>query len=729
MKSSLIVNDETREFFCSFRKVLIWFLISVCIATIGWITGMKTIIPGPGSEQTLLENPGERLAILAGIPPKDTIVIILKSTAYSLDSEQFVNAKNEFINYLNTYSDLSFNKIRTIGSGTFLDELFLSEDKQHLLIIANTNTSITGSNRALESFPSFIKSWNQKYNWLSINYLSQGTVTNEIFRMINNDLDRSLIFTIPITLSVLVWAFKSILVALLPLILASVCLVCSLGVSALLSRLIEPVSATSSQLVVLLVLAIGVDYSLFILSRVREECRKGASFKDSIIIAQNTTGRAVFWSGLTVALSLMGLAFMRDTVMTSMALISIVAVIITVFSSLWIFPSMLLILGEGNVVGKNIKLVEKKNNISSSSKSLAKLQYWIIKKSIAKPLLGVILSLLVLSSLVYFAFKLKIGTTIEPTIFPTNMQSREAMDIMSQQFRNASGTGLAIIFDAPKSVSLEDNVNISEFVDQVLEGETLKGPVNIEIADNKKLARYDFIAVGSANDIENQELIKNLRENLIPKLAMNSGIQAYISGTLPYVVDEMQRYKTKTPIVFSVVLALCFIFLLFAFRSIVVPLKAILLNILSTASAFGIIVLVFEMGILGRWQYGVIEAFVPALLYSILFGLSMDYHVFLLSRVQEEVLKGSSTKEAVKQAVVSTSSTITSAALIMVSVFVVVATLELPLMKELGLGLAVAIIIDATIIRLVLLPASMILLNSWNWYLPKCLNWIPKVKI
>jgi uncharacterized membrane protein YdfJ with MMPL/SSD domain len=309
------------------------------------------------------------------------------------------------------------------------------------------------------------------------------------------------------------------------------------------------------------------------------------------------------------------------------------------------------------------------------------------------------------------------------------MQSRIAIDILKEKFPSMAGSDFSMILSTAEGSTLEQNGNSAVFIDAVLEFESVRGPIRLSKSDNDQVARYEFIAVGSANDIDNQNLIHSLRDKIIPELKSKTGMSAYLSGTLPYVVDEMDRYSSRTPQVFAAVLLLSFVFLLVAFRSIVVPLKAILLNILSTAAAFGVLTLVFEFGILGVWHYGVIEAFVPALLYSILFGLSMDYHVLLLSRVQEEVMHGASTKEAVRKAVVNTAPSITSAALIMVSVFVIIASLELPLMKELGLGLAVAITVDATIIRIVLLPATMVLLNRWNWYLPGWLSWIPKVKI
>lgn len=197
---------------------------------------------------------------------------------------------------------------------------------------------------------------------------------------------------------------------------------------------------------------------------------------------------------------------------------------------------------------------------------------------------------------------------------------------------------------------------------------------------------------------------------------------------MPYVIENNEQYARRTPLVFGAVLILCFIFLLLAFRSIIVPLKAIILNVFSTAAAFGVLTLVFQYWYGVSWNYGVIESFVPPLLFSILFGLSMDYHVFLLSRIREESLKGIELETAVQSGITLTSGAITSAALIMVAVFTIISMLELPIMKELGVGLAAAILIDATLIRSIMLPASMVLLGDLNWYLPSWLNWLPGIK-
>lgn len=715
--NSLHANEKTKAII----TVSVWIVISIFIGLIGLGIGIRTIIPGPASTDSLLSNAGEKKAIAAGIFPKDSILIILNSLEYSISSPEFIAARDELVELLSSSDDLrdlkiSFERIRTDGHSFFFDEKYRSIDNHHLLIIADTKIPLDGAAEKLRLLPKVLKDWGARYGWLSINYISSGLIDDEMFNLINADLDFSLIYSLPLTAAILIWAFRSLSAALVPLIVALVSLVNSLGLSALISHAIEPISATSSQLVVLLVLAIGIDYSLFMLSRVREEVSHGRTYFEAILISRNTTGRAIFWSGLTVALSLLGLTLMDDSVLTSMAVVSIVSVFITLGGCLFALPSLLFLLGGALNYGQSRPI--KPNFILQK----------VLKLSITRPILMATTVSAFVGTLGLFSLTLKLGTTIEPKIFPNSMQSTQSYRAIEKHFPDLAGVDFSLIISSTNKQSIRERDEISALIDELLLAPNIRGPLKVEFSTDDSTVRYKFIALGSGNDPANQQIVQKLRKNLIPSYLGNSKLTCDISGTLPYVVDEMKRYSTRTPLVFAVVLMLSFCFLLIAFRSIIVPIKAIILNVLSTAASFGILALVFQLGIFGHWNYGVIEGFVPALLYSILFGLSMDYHVFLLSRTQEEVQNGLTTRDAVQNAVIQTSRSITSAALIMVSVFAIIATLELPIMKELGVGLAVAVFLDATLIRSILLPASLVLLGRWNWYLPRWLECLPRIK-
>ncbi len=698
--------------------ILAWISAIAALVGLALQLGALTSIPGPTSHFTLEKNQGERL-VRDSIPPRDRLVMFLNHRGLNTSDSEVVTARDAAVAFLKKLPVVGtdqtlFSKIETVGRNLKGDNYFIGKDG--LLIVAESSLPVDESVDDFEQLPLLIAQWNEEHAPLSLYYVSDGTLKSEMFALIHRDLDRSLLITIPVTLIILLHAFRSILAALLILGIALGSLAASLAAAAILSHVLGPISATASQLVVLLVLAIGVDYGLFFLTRFREELKKSVDVQLALQLCKRTTGVAIWWSGVTVAISLIGLLLMGDSVLSSMAVVSIVAVSITLIGSLWVLPAVLAL------CGKRLALTRKE----------AALEKWVVsglRTVLRYPGRSVALCLVVLAVLGSISLRLVLGTTIEPEILPKSMQIRQAHDLLKDQFPDFDGVDFTVIFNRNRSESLEDEVAIDSFTDALHQTGLVRGPQSIEVAADEKSRRMQFTAIGSANDISLQQLIRLIREELAPRLMLEHGIQTFLSGTLPYVVDEIERHRSRLPLVIAVVLALSMIFLLIAFRSIVIPLKALALNLLSCLAAFGALVLAFQGQFIASWNFGVVECFVPALLFSILFGLSMDYHVFLLSRISEEYRSGKPLIEAVEQGILETWRPITSAALIMVSVFAVIASLQLPVMRQLGFGLTVAVFIDATIIRSMLLPASMLLLGRWNWYLPHWLKWLPRVRM
>ncbi len=717
------------------RWISFWLLGSCLLFAGGLWLGFKTVLPGPSSHLALSENHGEQLAIAAGIPPRDQVLVMLDHPSEDVSDIKFIQARDSLLSFLQGSKSATKNtaeqeksalflNVQTAGHNSLNDAIFTSADQRSLLFIAETDVSVDRSAQALALFPKEITEWLENFPDFKISYISKGLGDNEIFALINRDLDRSLIFTLPLSLLVLIWTFSSVVAALIPLLFALVSLGAALGVTAIFSTLVGPVSATASQLVVLLVLAIGVDYSLFIISRMREEVQSGRSYPEAITIARRTAGRAVVLSGLTVALSLSGLLLMQDTILTSMAAVSIAATIITVFSCVTILPLLLLILGPVIECGRIRRRIESRDESTIGG---------LLQLSISHPksIMVVMGGLLLLFC--YFSTRIHLGSTVQPQTLPYSLQLTQAFRKIQVAFPDLVGADLSVILRGADLSAREQDGTVPRFLKRISEISELRGPLRVDRSKDNSVVRYSFVVPGNINDAAAHKAVEDIRHIMIPELYDAAGVEATLSGTLPYAVDDDERYGKKTWRVYAAVLGLSMMFLLIAFRSIVVPLKAILLNLLSTGAAFGVMVLVFQevfkRNVFDDLQYGVIESFVPALLFAILFGLSMDYHVFLLSRVREEVLSGKETDVAIKRALLTTSRTITSAALIMVSVFSIIATLELPVMKQLGIGLAVAVFLDATVVRSLLLPASLKLLGKWNWYLPRGLNWLPKISI
>jgi RND superfamily putative drug exporter len=692
-----------------------WLFISAIFAFWGYSIELLTELPGPASTATLNKNVGEQIAREKGIPAHDNLVLILESELRTVEDAKFIAAKESLYQVLkslkSTVNKAVFTNIRTQGHTIFEDDSYISVDKHHLLITANTTVTIDESANRLKTFPDTIDQWEKAHPDFTVHYLSAGTADNEVFEMINRDLHHSLLYTIPLTFLVLLYAFGSLVAAAIPLFFALVSLASSLGVSAILSHLFGPVSVTASQLVVLLVLAIGVDYSLFILSRVNEEFNKGVDYPSAIERARATAGVAVLWSGLTVALSLTGLLLMGDSLLTSMAFVSVLAVAITVIGSFNVVPSLLLLLG------KKLYWHAWKNHFPTTNIAKQCLTFVV-----RRPIFSLISSLAVLVLLCYSALDLQLGNTVEPRHLPTTLSTARTFEKIRSHFPDLAGTDFSIIVNSDDNLDLEESDALIELMDELLTLDTVKGPLAIQKSPDGTTIRYNFVALGSSNDENNRDIITSLRTKLIPTYLTPRRISAYVGGTLPYVYDDVVRYQSRTPLVCGTVLFVSLVFLLLAFRSLVVPLKALLLNTLSTTASFGVMVLVFQSNYFSSLNYGVIESFIPPLFFAILFGLSMDYHVFLLSRIQEEFRATNNNELAISRGILATSGTVTNAALIMVSVFAIIATLELPLMRELGIGLAFAVFLDATLIRSVLLPSSMVLLGKWNWYLPKFLG-------
>ncbi|MFM1846923.1 MAG: hypothetical protein RL417_397, partial [Pseudomonadota bacterium] len=519
----------------------------------------------------------------------------------------------------------------------------------------------------------------------------------------------SLVFTLPITGLILWWVFGSVLTALVPLFLAIVGLVASLGAAAIISRLIEPISATAHQLVVLLVLAVGVDYALFFISRVRDECKGGKDYLEAIRRARETTGRAIVWSGVTVALSLVGLFFVRDTVLESMAIVSIVAIIIVVILTMYALPFILKSMGRERV------LPRRGGDGDSGASSMA----IVSRCALQRPRLALLLSVVPLIALASYAFSVRFGSVMERHLLPARMQTAQAFETLRRSFPQLSGTSFTLIMRGIGVEELEEAGELQFALERIKMLPGVSGPISTEFSSDNTILRYTFLVEGTANDYINRAHIETIRKEIIPAELQSRGLSGWVSGSLAYVSDETARYLARTPLVIGGVLCVSAVLLLFVFRSALIPLKAVALNLLSCGAAFGAVALTFQTSLLPGWNLGVVEGFVPALLFAILFGLSMDYHVLLIARTREGVLEGLDTAAAVERAVHATGRSITGAAAIMASVFLVVSTLELPVMRQLGVGLAVGVVIDATIIRAVLVPAAMVLLGRWNWYLPR----------
>jgi RND superfamily putative drug exporter len=537
-------------------------------------------------------------------------------------------------------------------------------------------------------------------------------------------LDSSLAVTLPLSFIILLIAFGAIAAAFVPLVLAITALLAAFGFLAIYSNTVTKVDPSASQLIVLIGLAVSVDYSLFVITRYRTERRRGRSKLAAIEIASSTAGRAVFFSGITVMISLCGLFFLPDATFTSMAAGTISVVLASVIGSLTFLPAFLAILGNGVNWGR-IPFIGRDREEGSG--------IWgrLVGMVMRYPVAFVIITLVILVGLAVPVLHLKMGNnSIEG--LPDNLDAVQAYHLLNDKWHQGTTLQLNVVITQADQAATK--AAIDKFKTETITKVPALSNPSVKFNDKGSAAQVSFYMGGGRNDQVNLDAVTKIRQEIIPAyFGSLPGVQAYVSGNSAYTIDVVKVYTDTMPLVFGFVLGMSFLLLLIAFHSLIIPIKAIILNLLSTSASYGAMVLVFQDGYLsqqiGFKPTGVIEAFVPIFVFTILFGLSMDYHLFILTRIKEIKDLGATSNEAVAKGISSTSGTITSAAAIMVGVFAVFITLPIIIVRQLGLGLAVAVLLDASIIRSILLPATMRLLGDWNWWIPKFLDWIPHITI
>jgi RND superfamily putative drug exporter len=560
---------------------------------------------------------------------------------------------------------------------------------------------------------------------LEIHALNNALANQEISELVNRDLDGSLRLTIPITFIILLIAFGAVVAAFVPLILAISALLAAFGLLGIYSQLVDPVSPYAGQLVVLIGLAVAVDYSLFIITRARREWRHGKDRLAGIATASSTAGRAVFFSGLAVMISIAGLFLLDDPLFRSMAIATIAVVFVSVVGSLTFLPALLSILGTKIDRGRVPYFGRPREEGSG---------FWarLVGGVMRNPLVFALLSAGLMIALASPVTRIHLGQG-DLSSFPNSLDVVQAVNLMNEKWPTGTTLTLDVAVTHANDPATQDA--IKQFNDAVLKIPGVSEPVTTKLSKDGTVALISYTLGGGQNDVANQAIVRQVRGETVPQVfgpLKASGVEALVAGDAAYTLDVASFYVNGMPLVFTFVLTLSFLLLLVAFRSVVIPIKAILLNLLSTGAAYGVLVLVFQEGWFADFlnvKPGVIEAFVPVIIFTILFGLSMDYHVFILTRIKEAKDRGLSSDSAVARGIAITSGTVTSAAAIMVAVFAVFVTLQLDVIKQIGLGLAVAVFLDATVIRTVLLPATMRLLGEWNWWLPGFLRWLPHVTI
>jgi uncharacterized membrane protein YdfJ with MMPL/SSD domain len=561
---------------------------------------------------------------------------------------------------------------------------------------------------------------------LRIEQFGDASADKAISKQFGDDFKKAELTSLPITLIILVLAFGAIVAAGVPLLLALSGVAATIGLLAPIS-LIAPVDESINSVILLIGLAVGVDYSLFYLRREREERAAGRSEQASLEAAAATSGRAVLISGFTVMIAMAGMYLAGAPTFHSFATGTILVVAVSVIGSVTVLPAVLSKLGDRVDKGR-VPLIGRVKARTAQAGIWSR----TVDRVLRRPLLSALVSggLLVAVALPTFAMQ-----TSVPGVdgLPQDLPVVQTYNRIQEAFPGESIPANVVVEADDVTTGATAAAIDALQADAAKQSELFEPGASVEVNPDKTVANVSIPLAGNGTDTKSNDALDELRGELIPAtIGTVDGASADVTGMTAETADFNASMSSHIPWVFAFVLSAAFVLLMVTFRSIVIPLKAILLNLLSVGAAYGLLVLVFQEGwgesLLGFESTGAITAWLPLFLFVVLFGLSMDYHVFILTRIRELVDRGMRTDRAVAEGIKSTAGVVTSAAVVMVAVFSIFATLSSIEFKQMGVGLAAAILIDATIVRGVLLPATMKLLGEWNWWLPSWLQWLPQVE-
>ncbi|MDO0937509.1 MMPL family transporter [Streptomyces sp. DG2A-72] len=540
-----------------------------------------------------------------------------------------------------------------------------------------------------------------------------------------DDFKKAEFSAVPVALGILLIAFGALVAALLPVLLAITAIMATMGLMGIVSH-VMPMSETANSVMLLVGLAVGVDYCLFYLRREREEREAGRDAQTALRVAAATSGRAIIVSGVTVCVAMAGMLFTGLAEFEAMGLASLMVVAVAMVGSVTVLPALLSLLGSRVEKGR-IPFLRRRQRKGGGSES----RFWtaVLKGVLAKPLASVVVAAGVLLAIAAPAVGMKTQNLTLDQEFGDSLPIVQTYNRVNDAFPGGSEPA-EVVVKADDINAPQVQAALTDFREQAISSGASRGPVDIKLHDAQNVAFVYVPLVGGSDLDKAGASLDKLRDEVRPAtLGKVDGVEAPITGQVAGSKDFNDQLAGAVVPVFAFVVVFAFLLMLLCFRSLTIAITSIVLNLLSVGAAYGILVAVFQHGwgasLVGAEGVGAIITWLPLFLFVILFGLSMDYHVFVVSRIREARLRGRTTKDAITHGVVTTAGVVTSAAVIMVAVFAIFGTLSMQSMKQMGVGLAAAVLIDATIIRGVLLPAVMALLGERNWYLPKWLNRMP----
>ena len=724
------------------------------------------------TELRIIPRFGEVGSVTAGellegspIEPPPAEVVIVRSGTLTVDDDAFRAKVEEVTGKLRELEpevvQASTNYYEALAASP-LDSLALVSTDRRSAIVAVRMTGTLGE--ALENVEDVIHVVEEADGKDGFDVLVVGDVSSrfEQAELSATDLEQGERIGLPIALLILLVLFGAVVAALIPIGLAVVSIFVTLAIVAVIGTLFGELVFFVLLWITMIGLAVGIDYSLIVVSRFREELARGLSTRDAVVKAGATASRTVFFSGMTVVIALLGVFIVPHTLFFATGLGAILVVLVSVTATLTFLPALLTVLGPR----VDFLRLPFRKRAAAGPPGEQHNGFWefITRKTMRYPVISILVvgGLMVLASVNYFGIDTGFNSV---ETFPEESHTREAFTALEQDFPLGYGSAnparIVVVGDVDDPAvaaavqafkrSVVGDPAVTEALQKIRQAvesdpaliaallqsdpEILSDPSAAALPTNThgNLTVIEIPVPGAPSSVHAFDLIKRLRDDYIPSAFDGVPAEAHVGGISAEYLDFDTQLRAYLPIIFAFILGVSFVLLLVVFRSIVIPIKAIVMNLLSVGAAYGLMVLVFQRGVgadlFGFQQVETIEAWLPLILFAILFGLSMDYHVFMLSRIRERYDQTHDNAGSVAYGLRSTASLITGAALIMVAVFSGFASGDMVVNQQAGFGLAVAVLLDATLVRSILVPASMELLGDRNWYLPRFLNWLPHVQV
>ena len=704
-----------------YRKtaVLGWLMLVAIVFVAGQAISAKNVPSYDPGQSGTAERTLQKLNV-SGPPPAETVLIEARgsSAASFLHNPQMHQAVTQVVAALRNLPRSTASDIRSplsAGNGSLISATGRAALVKFNVTGGNEDQAVGPAQRAVAAVQS-------RHPDLLIQETGDASIDKVVSSQISHDFRKAETTSLPVTLVLLLAVFGALIAAGIPLLLAGTAVISAISLTSVVGQWL-PTGQSTSEVVLIIGMAVGIDYSLFYLRREREERAMGRSTSEALRIAASTSGRAIVVSGVTVMIGLAGLFLSGYSVFTGIGIGSIIVVGVAVAGSLTFLPAMLSWLGTWADRGR-IPFLGRRRTASAPSKLWAALVHRVVRH----PAVWGAVAVVGMLALAAPALGMRLGNPPNGG-FSASLPVAQTLNKIQQAFPEAPSPAQVVV-TGPDLTSPAVRHALADLARSASAHGAIRPPVTSGSVGGGRALVVNVPLAGNGTNAVSDRALLTLRDDLLPTtLGKVPGISYAVSGTTANNYDDIASLHSRTPLVLSVVAVLAFVLLLVAFRSLAIPLVSVGLNLLSVGAAYGLVTLIFQdgklQGLLGFTSYGAIVPWIPLFMFVFLFGLSMDYHVFILSRIRELRTRGAGTNEAVVGGIASSAGVVTSAALIMVAVFAILATLSVIQLKMLGVGLAAAVLIDATVVRGILVPSALALLGERSWQLPRWLAWLP----